>query len=63
VQLTALIADDDLRVRYVVAERGNALALAKLCNDPDPEVRRRAQARRTIRADKTYKESDDGPWA
>ena len=60
VQLGALIADEDLRVRYVVAERGNSLALVRLSDDPDPEVRGRARARRTIRADKTAEEDDDG---
>jgi hypothetical protein len=37
------------------------LALARLSDDPDPEVRRRAQARRTTRADKTAEEDVDGP--
>ena len=62
-QLTALVADEDLRVRYLVAERGNAQALARLSEDPDPEVRRLARARRAMQADTPTKEKDDGPCA
>jgi hypothetical protein len=44
-QLLALAGDEDLRVRYAVADRGDAAALARLSQDADPEVRARAQAR------------------
>ena len=71
--LIPLLGDADYAVRLVTVKRVSSDALpiamsdpdplARLCNDPDPEVRRRARARRTIRADKTSTESDDGPWA
>jgi hypothetical protein len=44
-RLSLLAADDDLRVRFVVAERCLTDLLIRLRDDPDPEVRRVARSR------------------
>ena len=60
-QLVALVGDPDLRVRWIVAERGDVAALPRLCNDPDPEVSARARARLAALEPRSCEENDDAP--